>query len=599
MKRQALSVEQGLIPLTGSLLCLFFGFMIAGQITAFFGIFRLVPVLTLGIACTLAAILLYFRWDEHQFLPALRNRSESPLTWRWLNAAAYLAAFAILLLLIILPLARWPFSPISDVIHWDAGAYHFPKAIELFKSGTYWDLSIPYGEYPNGFESLLALSLLLTGSEALFGTIHALIALLSFLVIWSLTWRYTRLPGGFAALVIAIVFISGKMITAGNPFWVFANQVFMIGKNDLLVSTAVLAAALHAPFGPAENRLRYHLPGLVFSSALILMTKPIGIYAAVFIWLPVIWGWLRPLWSRPRGKLPWKSILFCVLVFIPAAAWIGRNLSVIRTIFAPGDWEMAGWSIAANLTNPYFYNYLPALFLFVLATVVLFTVLSVWRKLPDQSLLYLLLALFAAFALTPQTAFFNNTQQPTSIGWRMGMSLLALIIVLYLVIFEPIIQKILSWITSHRMLNLSASLVVCAVAGGLLWVNRGLLTYLPGNDIVLRDQFRESVGVDGYFSAYDYVRQNIHNSVIQIDEGLMYYVYGENFSNQPTKLQYPLDVADRVPQRDPQYYVTFCTNFWTYEAVECPSTLTSPDFLARWQLLYADDYGRVYKRAGQ
>jgi hypothetical protein len=41
----------------------------------------------------------------------------------------------------MVPLARWPYSPVSDVLHLDAGAYHFPKAIELYKTGT-------YGYYP-------------------------------------------------------------------------------------------------------------------------------------------------------------------------------------------------------------------------------------------------------------------------------------------------------------------------------------------------------------------------------------------------------------------------------------------------------------------
>ncbi len=582
---------------TAFLLCLFFGFTLAGQVTAFLGIFRLAPVLLLGSALTGLALFVYFRWDEQQLIPYLMHKNADSQRPVWLNRSAYLAALAILALTMLIPLMRWPFSPISDVLHWDAGAYHFPKAIELFKTGTYWDLSIPYGEYPNGFESLLAISLLITGSEALFGTLHALIALFVFLVTWQLLWRYTRLPGGLTALVIAAIYISGKMATAGNPFWIFSNQIFMIGKNDLLMTGAVLAAALHGPFGSAENRTRYHLPGMVFATAIVFMVKPTGIYAAAFIWLPVLWNWVRPLFSRPRGRLPWAKLLFSVGVFIPCLAWAGRNLYVIQTVFAPGDWEMNGWSIAANLTNPYFYNYLPTLFLFVIGSVVLLTGLSVWLKRPDRSTIYLLLAFLAAFALTPQTAFFGSTDQPTQIGWRMGMSLLTMLIVLYGAAVEGLALKLLAWMDAQRAVQWVAVALAAAVGGGLVFANRGLLLVLPNNDIVLHDQFRESVGVDGYFSAYDYVRQNIHNSVVQIDDGLMYYVYGEDFSNQPTKLHYPLGVDTLVPQRDPQYYVVFCTNFWTYEVSECPAGIETAEFKARWELLYQDDYGRVYQRA--
>lgn len=590
------SIARGLITATAVLLCVFFGFLLAGQVTAFFGVFTTLPVLALGALFSAGALWVYFRWDDEAWLLAMRNKNADSQKPVWLNRSAYLAALAILALTMLVPLARWPYSPVSDVLHWDAGAYHFPKAIELFKTGTYWDLSIPYGEYPNGFESLLSISLLLTGHEALFGALHALIALFAFLVFWQLVWRYTRLPGGLAALVIAAIYISGKMATGGNPFWIFSNQIFMIGKNDLLMTTAVLAAALHGPYGPRENRARYHLPGMVFATAIVFMVKPTGIYAAALIWLPVLWRWVRPLFARPRGRLPWKQLLFSVAVFIPCLAWAGRDLYVIHTIFAPGDWEMNGWSIAANLTNPYFYNYLPSLFLFVIGSVVLLTGLGLWRNAPDRSEIYLLLAFLVSFALTPQTAFFGSTEQPTQIGWRMGMALLTMMIVLYAAAVEPWALKLLAWMDRHAAAQWAGVALAIALGGGLVFYNRGLLLYLPNNDIVLRDQYRESVGVDGYFSAYDYVRKNIHNAAVQIDGGLMYYVYGENFSNLPTKLHYPLGVDWMVPQRDPQYYVVFCTNFWTYEQSECPEYIDTASFDAQWQLLYNDGYGRVYQR---
>ena len=156
------------------------------------------------------------------------------------------------------------------------------------------------------------------------------------------------------------------------------------------------------------------------------------------------------------------------------------------------------------------------------------------------------------------------------------MALLTMMIVLYAAAVEPWALKLLAWMDRHAAAQWAGVALAVALGGGLVFYNRGLLLYLPNNDIVLRDQYRESVGVDGYFSAYDYLRKNIHNAAVQIDGGLMYYVYGENFSNLPTKLHYPLGVDWMVPQRDPQYYVVFCTNFWTYEQSECRSTLIRP-----------------------
>lgn len=596
---QALSsrISSGLVVFFGFLLCLFFGLLLSAQVTALFGIYQLLPVLLLTLALTAAACLAYFRWDPHGWVSALR--AKNPLTARisGFDLACYAAGLIAFFLVILLPLIRWPFSPVSDVLHWDAGAYHFPKAIELFKTGTYWDLSIPYGEYPNGFESLLAFSLLLTGKETLFGAMHALIALLGYLAVWTLAWRYTRLPGGLIALLTTLVFVSGEMVVANNPWWIISDQAFMIGKNDLMVSAGVLATIAHAPVGPRAETARLHLPGLALGTAFVLAVKPVGVYAVLPFWLPVLLDWARRIFKPAADARPWREILFSAAVTLPAAAWIVRNLVVIGMLFPPGDWEMNEWSIANNLTNPYFYNYLPKLFLFVLGGIGLVFFLALWRRSPSLGQALGLLVLFAAFAITPQTAFYGRNDQPTQIGWRFGIALLAYLFVLFLVIVQPLMMKILTWLESRRILLVTAALAVVLAGAGLVWTNRGLLRVLPGNDIVLRDQFRESVGVDGYFSAYDYLRKNIRGAVVQVDHGLMYYVYGPGFSNEPTKLHYPLGMAGAVPQRDPQYYVTFCADFWAYLPEECPEYLSSPAFTARWQLIYSDDYGRVYRRA--
>ncbi len=583
----------------GVLLCILTGAVLAGQVAGFLNIYRALPVNLLTAAISAAALFIYFRWDKYGLFPHLHTQRSEDAGLRAVNWAAWLAGIAILALLVLFPLVRWPFSTISDVLHWDSGAYHFPKAIELYKTGTFWDLSIPYGEYPNGFESLLSFGLLVSGDEYLFGSMHALIALLMFLSIVVLARRYTRLPAGLIFLLTSLIFISGQIQVANNPWWVFTDHVFMIGKNDMLVSAAVLAAVLHAPIGARENRAAFHLPGLVFSTALVLAVKPVGVYALLPLWAVILYRWVLSILRRPPDQWAWAEMLFSGLFILPSLLWVLRNLRVLGMIFPPGDWEMAEWSIANNLTNPWFYNYLPRLFLFVLGAILLLLVISAWRRSPDLSQSFALLVLFAAFILTPQTAFFGSTDKPTHIAWRFGMSLLGYLFVLFLVVIDPLARRALSWLAPRRWLGMAAALLILLLGAGLIWQRSGMMRILPNNDIVLRDQFREPVGVDGYFSAYDYVRRNIHDSVIQIEGGLMYYVYGENFSNSPTKLHYPLGMEWAVPQRDPQYFVILCTDFWNYRPEACPPYLEEPSFTARWTILYADDYGRVYRRAGQ
>lgn len=602
----------GVFFLFAALVCFLFAVIFSAQITAFLGVFRLLPMVLLGGFVFIAAVWFFFGWDEGGLLADLRQCNERVVgSLGWLNTTGWLVSALVFILIVLLPLIRWPFSPISDVLHWDAGAYHFPKAIELYKSSTYWDLSIPFGEYPNGFEALLAFGLLLTGDETLFGTVHALTALLTFLSIWGLGWRYTRLPGGILAFLTLVMFLSGSIVIANNPWWIVMDQAFVIGKNDLLTAAVVLTGLVFAPLGSRGQRMAYHLPGLAFCTSLILAIKPVGVYALLPLWLPVLFQWGKSLWQRVNVRRTSLILLFSALVMVPSTLWIVRNLAVIHTLFPPGVWEYNEWSILNNLTNPYFYNYLPKLFLFVLGMtgglVLLAAVdllrgkvfrvgwLERWVGLPSIAQVLALLVLFFSFVVTPQTAFYGSNQQPTQIGWRFGVALLSYLFVLLVGLAEPLIQKVLDWL-NNRHLILAGMAVLVLIGGGLFWQNRDLLKIYPGNDIVLRDQFREPVGVDGYFSAYDFVRRNIHDSVVQIENGLMYYVYGENYSNRPTKLHYPLGLEYMVAQRDPQYYVTFCANFWTYQPEECPDYLQSPSFTERWQLIYQDDFGRVYKR---
>lgn len=599
LDRYAGHLSRGLIIVFGVLLCFLCGVVLAAQILGFFNSYQRLPVFLLTLAITMVALVFYFRWYGLGFVTTLTHKSTADKKLAGLNWAAYACGLAIFVLLILYPLIRWPFSTVSDSLHWDAGAYHFPKAIELYKSGTFWDLSIPYGEYPNGFESLLSLGLLIRGNELLFGSAHALVAGFMFLTLWGLAWRYTRLPGGLIALLTSLIFISGLIQVANNPWWIFADHVFMIGKNDMLVSAAVLAAVFHLPIGGRDTRTSWHLPGLVFSTAIVLAVKPVGIYALMPLWLLVAYRWGSPFFQRPVGKLPWKELVFAGLFILPSLLWVLRNVLMLGMVFPPGNWEMAEWSIANNLTNPFFYNFLPRLFLFVLGAVFFILVLSVWRKSPDIGQALVLLILLVAFALTPQTAFFGSTDNPTKIAWRFGISLLGYLFVMFLVVLEPLFNRAWTLLLSRRWLVFGAAVLVVSVGAGLVWYKSGMMRIHPNNDIVLRDQFRESVGVDGYFSAYDYVRRNIRGADVHIEGGLMYYVYGQDFTNRPTKMQYPLGMEWAVPQRDPQYFVILCTDFWNNRPEECPAYLEQPEFLEKWQPIYIDDYGRVYQRTAQ
>jgi hypothetical protein len=107
---------------------------------------------------------------------------------------------------------------------------------------------------------------------------------------------------------------------------------------------------------------------------------------------------------------------------------------------------------------------------------------------------------------------------------------------------------------------------------------------VPGGDLVLRDQFKSSVGLNGYFSAYDYVQKNVHNSIVIVENGLPYYLYDNNLTNSVTR------------SHDADYFVAFKTAWTAGRKEGFPEMISDPNWDQTWQLVYQDPEGRVYKR---
>ncbi len=568
-----------------AILCLFFGEVYAAQILGMLGIYRAWSVLPLSLLLAAGAGWVYWRWGGRDFADSFAEETSLPGR---LNGLFYALGVGLFLLLVVYPLAAWPYSPVSETLHWDAGAYHFPKAVELYKTGNVWDLTIPYGEFPFGYESLLAFTLLLAGKETFFGSLHALIAVMALLAAWLLARRYTRLPGGLLLFGLCLAFLSELYVVKGNPFYILLDQVYMIGKNDLFLAVGVLAALVHAPVGRQGGGAaahRAHLPGLTYATLLVLASKPAGMFVVAPLWLPLLWSWWQG-W-RQAGRFPAREVAFAAALILPGGMWIVRNLLIIHTIFPEGVWVMNQWSIANNLTNPFFYAHLPRNFIFLLGVLALALVSFAWRRRPGWRVMLSFVLLLVAFIFTPESGFQKTTQEPTRVAWRLGVALVVYELVVLGVIFEGAIQRGLDWLRGRRAAWIG--LVGLALLGslGVVWGSRGQLVLNPENDIVLRDEFREAVGVDGYHSPYDFVQRNIHNSIVEINGGVFYYIYGPGYSNRPTKGQYPLGRANMLPQLDPQYYVVIPHG---------DAFPTSPAWDAKWKLIYQDAQGLVFER---
>lgn len=588
------------------LLAALYGAIAAGQILGFLGLYR--PAAALGLSLLLAAAAAFFTLREnprfYSFLPDSERLPEArPLRYSWAAAGLLLGS-----LLVLLPLARWPDSPFGRSLTWDAGAYHFPKAVELFRSGSAWDLSVAYGDYPFGYESLLSLGYTLTGNEALFGFFHLLFVLFFVLAFWLLAGRYSRLPGGLLVFLAFGLLAGGMVISTTRP-WLIAGYAATVGKNDFLLGAAVLAVILFSPAGARRNQGLYHLPGLALASMIALSVKPNGALIVIPAWLLTLYCVWKPA-SGKKFSAALPGLALAGLAAVPGGLWALRNLIVLGTVFTPAARHLQAESIASNLLNPFLYSFnFPFLLLLAVTAITLLSLLGLrWLKSLSPGIAGVQALLFLTFLITPATAFHRLLDVPSHIAWRFGVALLAFSFLAGLLWIEPLLLRLYGAAQAPPRLK-PAIAAVWLITLLLAWRGGWAAAHEPGNRWILRDQFSEPAGMDGYWSAYDYVQKNIRHAVIHIENGLAYYLYGPGYTNTPTKLQYPLEMEDKVVQPTPDYFVIFSTD-WESQLKgaeegetppgpgggQFPPSLDSEDWLVDWDLIYDDGQGRVYRK---
>ncbi len=562
------------ITLFAVVISIIYGIIAAGQIAGISHLFSPYVVIPLSILLAVVVFFLYTRLGKGffpTFEPAFKTEKGG-----WFPVLIIICGSALFMLLVLYPLIRWPFSPISTELTWDAGLYHFPKAAEMISTGSAWDLSIAYGEYPFGYESLIALALVLNHPGLLIGSAHALIAIFAFLAIFFLLAQRTKLPREFLLLAVSLMFIGYKLApTFDSNLWaVFWPQVSLIGKNDLFLAAALIAVLLHTPTSKEGPFFPF---GLAVSSMIALSIKPNSGLVVLFAWLAMLFFLLRA--KRFRAYL--MQLILCLVPIIPGVLWVVRNLIVQGAMISDSVMQLSARSIAGSLTNPNFYHYIPQHLFIVVGILCIGLIVSIFKPRLRFEILSSVI-LLVTFALSPASVLAEAAGQPLQVAWRFGMALLVYVLLLLLMFFEPLILPIYKGLRRRTVLMGLAAACVVLFTGWGVWSQRELLVTHPENAIVLRDPFRLPVGVDGYFSAYDYVQQNIHDSIVIVENGLPYYLYDEDFTNSVTRSQpadYIVYIRDTSPGNSGY-----------------PATLEQTDWLATWDLVYRDTEGRVYRR---
>lgn len=569
-----------LFLLYGFILCLLFGVITAAGLLSFGSFYQPVPVMILTFILTGMALFLYFRHDSGwlDIVFAVRDVQQN----RLISAAAG-AGLALFISIFLLRLVLYPASAVGNIIPDDAISYHFPKAMELIRTGTLWNIAHLYGEYPIGYESLIAFGLLLTGGWQFAGIVHGLILLLLVLSIYLLLYRYTHLPDGLLFLISVGIFFYPDLY----------SQALIVGKNDLFLTATILGAVLHSPLTLRGRKPVFHPFGLAMLTAISLATKPGGIWILAFLWVIVLFYWWQAYRTeQAKSYLRISHFMLAILLMFPGGLWVIRNVVMMGSFFSPEVSSFFTGSIVANLTNIRLYtSSLDSVVLIGLMAWV-FLLIATLASFVPMGMTLLLLVMVVAFAVMPLGVFHTPAKTAVHVEWRYTTHLFFYLLILVITRFEFILQKLFDRISNSA--RIAAGLLIAGyIALLVVLVGIGFFRLNPDNVRKLQDPYRDSVGAKGYHSVYDYVQKEIKNSVIFSHGGLAFYLYNPAHpTNQITShTRHPLGMPDLIPLPAPDYLV--------YVPENLPSEARTPFIYVteyQWELIYEDAVGAVYQR---
>lgn len=567
-----------LYALYGLVLSLLFGVIFSAQVLGFLRLYTPVPAILMTLITSLLAGWAFFRLDGG-FGRQLAQKAPPETSTSWLVGLCMLLIVA---LVFVLRMVLWPYSEFGEQIHPDVITYHLPKAIELFRTGGMWTFEIPFGQYPVGYESLPAFSLILRGDYLWMGIGHALVTLYFLLALYLLLRRYTTLPTGWLLmLTVAITFVP-----------MLYSQIVHVGKTDTLVAATVLAAVAHAPIAPNRADRTWHPYALAFATMLSLSVKANGLFALVGIWLMVGWRWWQA-YRQGEGRqiMTLPKLILLTAIMVPCGLWVIRNMLVMGRPYSPEISGLFSTTWLANLTNPTLYtDGAESVGIILTSFIAIASILApLVLKRIHAEYTFLLAMFWLGILITPLGVFHTLVLFPVRVEYRYMLNAWLLLYVLLIVLAEPFLQKILNWLNNApwRVYGMRTATVVGTI--GILLILNVTDFFTINEDHLANLQAPEHavVGVDGYASVYDYVQREIHDAVLYYDDYGPFYAYDTEFSNHLINAIYPLGMTGflDLPQMDCIYHRNYAER-----SNAAPDVSSDPE----WRLLYDDGLGRVY-----
>ena len=545
-----------------------FAVVFTAQVLSFPGIYHAwiaIPLTLIGIALSYIAYMRAGKTWLEAVLP-----EESPPTV--LRNVILLVCVSIVPIVFLQRLVLWHISTAGQFVSIDFTNYHSIKAFQLLRDASAWNLAIPYGQYPYGYESLISSGMFFTGDIRITGTVHTLVFLAFWLTIAFLIMRYGHLSIDVSLLLaLAICFMP-----------IIFPQMMNVGKNDTLLSLTVLMAILHAPMGDEH----FHPIGLAFATMLSLATKATGLYILFYLWGLVMLNWYRHFRNNNwRDYLHPAMFLLLIALMFPGGFWVIRNYLVLDNLFT---WEITTFfqtSIFSNLDNSALYNSPRSYSLFNAGGfIIVAMVASLLNKRMGWQMAGLLLVIALTFAITPLSAFLTiNNLDYLDVQWRFVLHGVVMLWLIAIVVVSPIINWIYARVVSRNVLQYLAS-------GFLIMATILLLIGIGVDDLF-------SYNVNQWERMEDPTLQenSIYDVLETLDPGT---VYVENVSwlalliRNPelrlTELRYPLGQSHVYPVPDVDY-IAFVDIYSDEPLAQIYQT-------EQWELIYEHETGRIYRR---
>lgn len=561
-------MKQAVLKFYALLLSIVFAIVFSAQILGFMGGYIAPIAIPLSIIVAILAYIAYQRYGKDWFGAISPQETQST----WLQKSVLLTCLLIVTLVFLQRMVLWHQSTLGIFISPDFSAYHSIKVYELLRSGSSWNLAIPYGQYPSGYESIIAFFMFFVDDIRITGTVHALIFLLFWLTIALLIVRYSELSLD-VSLLIALVICFMPIIFP---------QSLNIGKNDIFLSLTVLMAILHAPVGGE----RFHPVGLAFATMLSLATKATGLYILFYLWGLVMLNWgLKFREGRWRDYLHPLTFLLTLAIMFPGGLWVIRNFLILGELFTSEITSFFQTSIVANLDNPALYNSPSSQsLLLVLIIVGVLSLMSLFNRRLGWQVSGTLIIIALTFAITPLSAFLTaNNLNYLDVQWRFVVHGIVMLWIVAIAMCAPLIRFLYQRVSSNKVLNPLASIGVIGAGVALIFI-------LGIDDLFGQNPAQWEKMLDPTLE-----ENSVYDEIATLQEGTIYIenmnwlpILARNPDLSITELRYPLGHADVYPLPEVDYiaFIPLISDEPTAMIYNAPD----------WELIFENATGRIYQR---